>query len=228
MRAKYAEPDAPLKSNAGMPSAPGSIDRFAAPAAPHSRRCFGKPLPPQTESCDVRTVLLFSAAGRAEEVTAFHLTSRPAFPQAFRETAPAANRKLRCADGLALQRGRASGGTPRQPPHIPAGVAGNTFHRNPEVAMRGRNCSSAWQYERTNPLRKPPHIPAGVAGNRFGRNPKAAMCGRPCFSARQGERRNTSPAAPAFPQVFRETHPAAIRKLRCADGLALQCGRASV
>ena len=173
MRTKYAESDAPLKSNAGTPSAPGSIDRFAAPAAPHSRRRFGKPLPPQTESCDVRTALLFSAAGRAEEVTAFHLTSRPAFPQAFRETAPAAIRKLRCADGLALQCGRASGGTPRQPPRIPDSVSGNTSRRNPKAAMCGRPCSSVRQGERRNTLPAAPHSP-----RRFGKHipPQTERC----------------------------------------------------
>ena len=175
MRTKYAEPDAPLKSNAGMPSAPGSIDRFAAPAAPHSRRRFGKLL---------------------TGIMATPLKQIPAFPQAFRETVPAAIRKLRCADGLILQRGRASGGSHRISPY------------------------------------QPPRIPTGVSGNTSRRKPKDATCGRPCSSARQGERRKsphfTLPAAPHSRRCFGKLPPAAIRKLRCADGLALQRGRVSV
>ena len=147
MRTKYAESDAPLKSNAGTPSAPGSIDRFAAPAAPHSRRRFGKLL---------------------TGIMATPLKQIPAFPQAFRETVPAAIRKLRCADGLALQCGRASGGTPRQPPRIPDSVSGNTSRRNPKAAMCGRSCFSVRQGER----RKSPHftLPAAPHSRRcFGK-----------------------------------------------------------
>ena len=151
MRTKYAEPDAPLKSNAGMPSVLGSIDRFAAPAAPHSRQRFGKPLPSQSESCDVRTALLFSAAGRAEEVTAFHLTSRPAFPQAFRETAPVAIRKSRCADGIALLRGSMSERIHfASRPAFPTAFRETPTRRNPKAAMCGRSCFSARQGERMN------------------------------------------------------------------------------
>ncbi len=57
------------------------------------------------------------------------------------------------------------------------------------------------------------------------------MCGRSCSSARQGERRKsphfTLPAAPHSRRCFGKLPPAAIRKLRCADGLALLCGSMS-
>ena len=129
----------------------------------------------------------------------FTLPAAPHSRRCFGKLPPAAIRKLRCADGLAFQRGRASGGTPRKPPRIPAGVEGNRFSRNPKAAMCGRPCSSVWQYERTNPLRKPPRIPAGVAGNSFPRNPEVAMCGRNCFSVRQGERMNGTDAADSPP-----------------------------